>query len=334
MKKYLREKLGENYILLAKYKGILMNRINLFRNFWVDLILFYKHSNVYKIDTFEKIESKIILDYHGIEKGFLHKKIRNKFAKNRVESLLSNLMKIKKFDKSSSQIDVSKSILVKYYELHKDRQIDISEYFSELDFKNLSDAFNENPITIVSKKDYFGNVDSSFGAFSLSRKSVRSFKEDIIDDETIRKIIELSRFSPSVCNRQSSKVYFVKNYQKVQQILQLQGGLTGFLEGIHQLMLVTVDRNYFYTVGERNQFYIDGGLYLMNLLYSLHYNGIAACCANWGKEFSADRKIAKILSLKDSEKVICVVVVGYSEDEVKYTLSKRRAVSEILEIIN
>lgn len=334
MKKIVREYLGDNYILLAKYKSVVMNRVNLFKNYWIDLMLFYKHSNVFKVDTFEKIESKIILDYHGIEKGFLHKDIRGRFAKIRVESLLKNLKIIDDYQRKSSQIEVSKAVLTRYYDYHLEKDINIEDYFPNSAYIKLLDVEQVSPVITKSSKEYFENIHLDFKDFSQGRRSVRSFKSDLIDNSLITDVIELSKLAPSVCNRQSVSVHYVKNYNKVQEILKIQGGLTGYSEKINQLMIVSSDRNYFYTVGERNQFYIDGGIYLMNLLYSLHYHGIAACCANWGKEISADLSIEKILNLKKSQKVICVVVIGYAEDDVKYTLSKRRNASEILTIIN
>ena len=34
-------------------------------NFFEDMKLFYKHTNVFKNDTFKKLECRIILDYHS-----------------------------------------------------------------------------------------------------------------------------------------------------------------------------------------------------------------------------------------------------------------------------
>ena len=48
--------------------------------------------------------------------------------------------------------------------------------------------------------------------------------------------------------------------KKIDKVLQLQGGLTGYTNGISQLMIVVSDRNYFYSVGERNQ-HVDGGIF-------------------------------------------------------------------------
>jgi nitroreductase len=174
---------------------------------------------------------------------------------------------------------------------------------------------------------------SSFEKFSESRKSVRNFTGNYIDDGLIEKAVSLSKNAPSVCNRQPSKVYYLKNKSKIDDVLEIQSGLNGFSKNINQLLVVTTDVNYYYSVGERYQFFIDGGVYLMNLLYALHFYKIAACPANWAKEKDDEKRIKQILPIKDSEKVICLIAIGEAEQTFRTTLSKRRDVSELLTII-
>ncbi|MHC2991672.1 hypothetical protein OB13_08770 [Pontibacter sp. HJ8] len=71
----------------------------------------------------------------------------------------------------------------------------------------------------------------------------------------------------------------------------------------------------------------------MNLLYALHYYKIGACPANWGKEYKPENKARNILGIPPSEKIICVIAIGYVRAEMKYTLSKRRSTDEILRMV-
>lgn len=74
-----------------------------------------------------------------------------------------------------------------------------------------------------------------------------------------------------MCNRQPTKVILVENKTLIDKILEIQSGVTGYSEKVNQLIVLTCNRNYFYTIGERNQLYVDGGIYLIYLLYALHY---------------------------------------------------------------
>ena len=58
LKKIIKKLLGENTI---------SNFIKLYfliQNYWVAFKLYYIHSTIFKVDSLEKIECTIILDYH------------------------------------------------------------------------------------------------------------------------------------------------------------------------------------------------------------------------------------------------------------------------------
>lgn len=309
----------------------------LLKNFYIDLLLYYKHSNIFKKDNLNKIEGLIILKYHSIEKGLLHNKMRFKFGKENVVSL-GNLLKRKDIllNKHKTQIAAAYAAMCNYYEFHNVNKIDISNYFSKKDyefFKNNS-VLNLRSIKKQEKDNYFQNTEKSFNQFSKSRASIRDFTGEKIGINVLKDVIELTKNAPSVCNRQSVKVYLVEDQFKIEKILTIQGGLRGYSDDITQLLVVVSDRNYFYSVGERNQLYIDGGIFLMNLLYSLHYYKIGACPAHWGLNSDIDKKINKLINLSDSEKVISLVVIGIPKNNFNTCTSLRRSNDEILKIVN
>lgn len=120
---------------------------------------------------------------------------------------------------------------------------------------------------------------------------------------------------------------------KIDDILKIQGGFTGYVKNVRQLLILTTDISYFYTVGERNQFYIDGGIFLMNLLYSLHYFKIGNCPANWGKTIKDDKEIRKLVDISLKDKIICCVPIGVVTSDVEVCYSKRRTLSEVFKVV-
>src|SRR5690606_16865431 len=154
------------------------------------------------------------------------------------------------------------------YEFYKEK---LNIYYDE-SFKGTID---------FKKESFYSNVNSNFEKFSYSRKSIRNFTGEIIKFKDIQEAVQLALNAPSVCNRQASKVYLLDRKSEIDKVLKIQGGFSGFSENVNQLLVLTNDRNYYYTIGERNQFYIDGGIFLMNLLYALHFYKIACCPANW-----------------------------------------------------
>lgn len=325
--------LGENN--LERIRSFRLN-ILLKKSFSKDYDLYKKHSSVFKKDTYKKIESEITLRYHSIEKGFLHQPIRFRFAKKRVEELI-NYLRQNEILNHIKDVQIQSAILnlCSYYEFHFEHQININDYFSEEDynyFKKMQ-TLNLHPVKHHTSMDYFKYKKSDFKEFSTSRCSVRDYSGEKIPIETIQKVIDLANNAPSVCNRQGVSVNLVDNKQKIDNILEIQGGLKGYSSNLTQLIVLTSNRNYFYSIGERYQLYIDGGIYLMNLLYALHYYEIVACPAHRGMPIEADYKVQKIIGLDESEKIICLIAIGLPVSDFRTTLSLRRNHTENLNLI-
>lgn len=337
IKKIVKKLLGNQLSRkLGNFKSNFTNLIILITNTLIDGKLFYKHSMVFKQDTFNKIESRIVLHYHSLEKGFLHEILKFRFGKYRVIELVK-LLKYKDVVENHKKTQIAAAYLAmcKYYEKHQQNDIDISDYFKKDDygfFKKLS-MLNSEIVKSHMRIEFFNKSESNFLNFSKSRRSVRSFTGEKISFETINKAIEIAKTAPSVCNRQPTRVYYVENKEKIDKILSIQGGLTGYTDNIKQLLVLVSDRNYFYSIGERNQLYVDGGIFLMNLLYALHYYHIGACPAHWGHNSNRDKKIKKEINLSDSEKVICLIPIGIPRESFLTTLSLRRDNDEILKIV-
>lgn len=329
-----------NHTVDSSKQDYILNLRILLINYISDLKLFYKHSMVFKVDSLFKIESEIILDYHSVEKGLLFEKMKPRFAYQRIMNLHKNLKKeiiIKNIN--FSQIKIGYQIMCSYYEIHKKLELDISDYFSEDDYLFYKSVLNEKYTknfsgTIDYTKDkFYQSNDNNFESFSFSRKSIRSFTGEKIPFELIKEALKLASNAPSVCNRQSSKVYLLENKHTINNVLRIQGGFGGYTENVNQLLILTVDRNYFYSVGERNQMFIDGGIFLMNLLYALHFYRIANCPANWGKIIQEEKLLTEFINLPDSEKIICMIPIGIAEDNFRVTLSQRRGIDEFFRII-
>lgn len=334
LKNIIKKFLGEKNLARIRYFRI---KKALKRNFLMDYKLYKKHSSVFKKDTYNKIESEITLRYHSIEKGFLHNPVRYRFAKKRVEELI-DFLNYKVVCNHMNEVQIQSAILnlCTYYELHSENNINISDYFKKEEYEHLKNKLITffPPVKYHTSSDYFKFRQSDFEQFSLSRCSVRDFSGEKIPIDIFHKVVELANHAPTVCNRQGISVNLVDNKEKLDKILSIQGGLKGYSNNLSQLIVLTSDRNYFYSIGERNQLYIDGGIYLMNLLYALHYYEIAACPAHWGMPIEADIQVQKITGLDESEKIICLIAVGIPVNNFKTTLSLRRPYNENFRIVN
>lgn len=293
---------------------------------------FIKHSLVFKNETPQQLEAKITLLYHSIEKGFLHDPIRPFFAKAKVIELLSLLQDSRTHQLTgSTQIQSATDVLCYYYTWHTEHKF-LLPYFPKPIYDSLLSHHKQeaSPIKRIPNSNFHKLTAESFEEFAKSRVSIREFSDQEVSDDLIKEVVRVANTAPTACNRQGIFVHLLRNKESIDQILAIQKGLHGFEKTINRLIVLTADRNFYYLVGERNYFYVDGGIYLMNLLYSLHSHGLAACSAHWGLLPGADREAERILALRSSEQIIAVIAIGLPKDQNKATESSRRSPKENL----
>ncbi|MDD4747754.1 MAG: nitroreductase family protein [Salinivirgaceae bacterium] len=303
-----------------------------------EFIRFVQFSNGFSLNSSDKLRGKIVFRYHSIEKGLINDPIRYRFGKIKIQKLLRylSLWVERKYSTSDSQFLTACSVVKSYMDLHIINNIDISDIINEKE-NCLIDSFSgkQKGGTIqIQAKNYFNLALASFDQFSSSRRSVRHFNGQMVDVETIGKVIQLAGNAPSVCNRQGYKVKLINNPILAGEILKIQGGLNSTANTVRQLIIVSVDRSVFVSSAEWYEVFIDGGIYLQNLLYSLHFYRIAAVALNWTKHFFLDKKIEKLIGFPKQEKIIAIVAIGYPVDSFKIPFSQRKKVNETLDIIN
>ena len=65
--------------------------------------------------------------------------------------------------------------------------------------------------------------------------------------------------------------------ERQQQVIAVQGN-AGFGDRVPLVLVITSDLQTFFAPEERNQAWIDGGMFAMSLVHALHSLGLASCC--------------------------------------------------------
>lgn len=167
-----------------------------------------------------------------------------------------------------------------------------------------------------------------FPAFARSRSSVRMFAGDPVPEADLLAAIEIAGKSPSVCNRACGRAYYTTDPTTMARMLAHQNGNRGFGDKAGAVLLVAADMSAFYQVSERNQGWIDGGLFAMSLNYALHAQGYGVCMLNWSMNADQDRRLREDFAIPDTHLVIMMMAVGTLPDELRLAVSPRRHVSE------
>jgi len=268
--------------------------------------------------------------YHSLEKGFLHEggDLRLRFGRAKVARLLQLLKAWREEGlPETSQIIAAEEILSAYYSYHREQEADISDYVSDAAYAALAHLSTRRAVEVLPEEARHGD----FATFAPSRHSIRRFSDRPVPDELLREVVRLANTAPSACNRQEVRVHSVSDPAIVREILDLQGGFRSESEGIRQLLLVTADLTFTYMEGmDRQQPYIDGGIYLMNLLYALHYHGVGACAGNASLLPRDEERILSLAGCRESEALIAIVPIGFPATPILTTPSRRRPPEETL----
>lgn len=327
--------LKKNKILIFLKK--IVKTFKYLKNYFYDIKKYLKYSTTLrKYYDFDTLESRIIAHYHVIEKGLSFKNTRLGYGKDMIYNLLNLLKQYKEigYPKDHKTYKTAVSVLKSYIDFHENANYDIQELKD--DINNLLDInLNYNDlggVDIFTKKEIIEKSNQNFALFADSRFSIRNFTSEEVEMADLKDAVRIAQKSPSVCNRQSSKVYIIENEVLKNKILESQNGNRGFGHLANKIIIVTSNLKAFNGIGERNQSYIDGGMFGMSLLYGLHYKGLATCAVNWAVNAKRDKEIRKDVEIDLSENILFMVLIGHMPNEFKIAKSSRKNLSDILTI--
>lgn len=296
-----------------------------------DYRIFSKYSfDQSKLHSKENFEAFITKQYHIIEKGMALPAPRKGFGKDKINILIDIVRRYEERFGADQLTSYVRAVLSKYLERN-------GEYIDQSFTKNITEFLVKQKFPLAAagvKKLSLEDIESAtsfdYEGFIKSRSSVRNFSTIEVEIDEIKKAVEIARHTPSVCNRQSWKVYLYTG-PLMQKLLKLQGGNQGFSESVDKLLIVTTDIRKF-TKMESNQVYIDGGLFSMSLLLALHHQKIASCCLNTCKPFTDENEICQVAGIPDYERVIMMIAIGKYQNQTEVAFSPKKNADEILQI--
>jgi nitroreductase len=154
------------------------------------------------------------------------------------------------------------------------------------------------------------------------RRSVRKYKEEMVDRKTINAIIEDSSFAPSWANTQVARYNIVESQDLIKEIRTR--GVNDFiynvkvLERAKQVMVLSTKQGKsgrlsdgdFATTKDGEWEVFDGGIACQTFCLSAHAHGVGTVIMG----VINDKEIKEILSLPEDETVAALVVFGYPDE--------------------
>lgn len=279
-------------------------------------------------------EGRLAAMYHVIEKGLTMPGRRLGFGQLTVITLAKKISEFReRYGENNEVCRYAESVLVEYYELHEREGYvlppSVLSVLTELLKKR--DVVASSQMRMTADQFWSANR-SDFATFSASRHCVRSYGKGVVRIEDIKAAVSLANNAPSACNRQPCKVYLVSNPDKMAKLLEMQGGNRGFGHLADKLLVLTCDRRSFMN-REAMSVYVNGGIYLMNLTYALHYYKVACCILAWSPTPETDLLTHRMLGIEESEAIIALFSCGVLPDEFMLASSPRKSADETFAVI-
>ena len=115
----------------------------------------------------------------------------------------------------------------------------------------------------------------------------------------------------------------------IKKIIKIAQGFGGFEKETTNLLVFTFDVNASYFVGERNQGWLNAGLFSMDLVNAPYLQGIGSCFCQFGNVAKEEERIKKMLDIPSSERIVVLMSTGYCCDECRIPYSPRKDIKEI-----
>lgn len=292
---------------------------------------FFEHNYMRsKPITKEKVEYEMILEIHKLEKGFACKEIRP-FGIEKVKKLISLINKFDdlKFEESFSY-DMSLSALEEYKKFYEEKKWTNLEEYLIVD-KFLKSNHRHNYVKVgaynVSRKELLQGQEVDFLKLLSSRKSVRNYAAKKLKKEDINKAIKMALLTPSACNRQMCKIYYIENKKEI--VKKYAQGLGLFDMSNINYFIITFDVSNYHFIGERNQGWFNAGLLAMNFVNSLHNVGIGSCFCQFGNSNKEELEMKKELKISNSERIAVIIAAGYYDEISRIPYSTRKSEKDI-----
>lgn len=322
---------------LKKKIKIIIDRARMFFEFYHDYKDYKRWNyNNSKVKSLSAMESKILRQTHIIEKGLSLSTPRRGFGGPKIEELFTMLDEYLSLGYPTDNVPFQNALAVLSAYI---------EFQNTLDYKN--DKINNKlciyekykDVNFVSGIDFIKLIDlkksihNEYPIFFSSRHSVRQFSEQEVLPNEIEKAVKIAQKAPTACNRQACKVYYYSSKETNKKIGDLIAGNTGFADEVNKYLVITSDISAFYDTFERNQIYIEAGLFTMALIEALHYCGIASCALQNGEFYKKNLKFKEICgNIPQNEKIMIFLAIGHYKDEFSFAVSTRKNVSSILKI--
>lgn len=328
----VRARLPEQVVAVAR---LARAAVDLAPSYIYDLRRYYKFSSSRGAEHHKvNLQAAITERYHSVEKGLSLPSPRPAFGASALRGLLDYVDIYMDLYGCDEFLDVVAGVLDEYLNFNATVGVlpDTIPEYSRISrtLEVVKDPNRDAGIKYVDREIVRSATNGVNLDFFTSRSSVRQYTDEPILESEIVVATMAALKSPAVCNRQFGKVYAFTDEVTIQRLLSVQGGANGFASEIKGLAIVTTNLRAYWNAGQRNQAWVDGGLFAMSFILGLHAQGIGSVCLNWSKKPSKDQEMRLAAGIQQEDAIVMLIGFGKLRKEYVVAASSRVPVAQAL----
>lgn len=143
----------------------------------------------------------------------------------------------------------------------------------------------------------------------LKRRSIRKFKDKMVSDLFLDKLMKAAMAAPSARNSQPWKFYIVKNAEKRSELVKI-------FRDFNAPVMVVVAGDMSKLADNKTYFWVqDCAAATQNILLTAEHLGLGTCwCGVYPKE-PATKQVKEILNLEEGIIPLSLIQLGYKDEE-------------------
>lgn len=276
----------------------------------------------------------LIRNVHRVEKGLIMKPRREIFGLNFIKETVDVFETLYCANKNScfegSQIKWAKDVLNEYFSVTGQHPIinRERERYNKI-ITNTVESINKSIPYFRLDEDKPNISYEQFYKLAKRRRSVRWFLDKKVPHELIDKAILCANQSPSACNRQPFEYRVIDDPDLLRGVVKIPMGIKGYEDNIPMLIVVVGNLDAYFDERDRHVIYIDASLANMAFMFGLETLGLSSCSINWPDIEELEKRMEKSLRLKEHQRPIMCMAVGYPDPEGLVAYSEKRNIQEI-----
>lgn len=275
----------------------------------------------------------LVRNTHRLEKGLLMRPRKEIFGKAYIGETVETFLEIHKNNLGpDKQLKWSHDVLQTYFgAITVDEETEpLKKKFETVSTENPTENEEKRAIPYRRKMEEFSDISyDKFYKLTRQRRSVRWFKDKKVPRELLDKAILAAGQSPSACNRQPFEYRIIDDPKYIAKAVNLPMGTKGYGHALPVFIVVVGNLDAYFSERDRHLIYVDSSLANMALMLALETLGLSSCPINWPDIELREKKMQQFLNLKNHQRPIMCIGVGYPDEKGMVGHSEKRDLNNL-----